>query len=165
MADISGQPPRSNNPPPFLVRLFATGLFTGYSPLAPGTAGSLLGIAVYLLTPVGRPVVLAAATAVTFLLGTAASASMEKAYGSDPSIVVIDEVVGMWISLLALPATPAVIVSAFVLFRIFDTFKPPPARNFEAMKHGFGVMMDDVAAGIYANLAVRLLLAIFPGLG
>lgn len=164
MGDTSAPPSPADSPAPLAVRLFATGLFVGYSPLIPGTAGSLLGLAIYPLIMVGGTPVLVAAIAVCFIVGVAASASMEKYYGEDPPIVVIDEIVGMWISLLFLPPSIPLAACAFVLFRIFDTIKPPPARNLESLKHGFGVMTDDVAAGIYANIGAHLILLLFPGL-
>ena len=74
----------------------------------------------------------------------------------------IDEIVGMWISLLFLPKTFFVILLAFIFFRLFDILKPPPARQLEPLPNGWGIMLDDVMAGIYANLAVRLVLLVFP---
>jgi phosphatidylglycerophosphatase A len=76
----------------------------------------------------------------------------------DPSIVVIDEVVGMWISLLAIPMGISAAILAFLFFRTFDILKPFPARQMEHLPGGWGIMMDDVVAGIYANIATRLLL-------
>ncbi len=83
---------------------------------------------------------------------------MEKQFGDDPSIVVIDEVVGMWISLLFLPKTLLVATLAFLLFRAHDIVKIPPARQLEAVPNGFGIMLDDVVAGIYANISLRMVL-------
>jgi phosphatidylglycerophosphatase A len=75
---------------------------------------------------------------------------------ADPSIVVIDEIVGVWIALLHLPKTSLIVVAAFVAFRVFDIIKPPPARQLERVPRGWGIMLDDVVAGIYANIAVQL---------
>ena len=162
-------PPTSteqNSPPPpsFLTRCIATGFFSGYSPVIPGTAGSLVGLLVYTIPGLENVVALASAVAVGFCIGVLTSRKMEQQYGEDPQIVVIDEVVGMWISLFMLQKTLMIGVCAFVLFRIYDTVKPPPARQLERYKHGWGIMLDDVAAGIYANLTVRLLLLLFPGI-
>jgi phosphatidylglycerophosphatase A len=77
---------------------------------------------------------------------------------ADPSIVVIDEIVGVWIALWMLPYSFVVIALAFVAFRAFDIVKPPPARQLERIPNGWGIMLDDVAAGLYANLAVRAVL-------
>jgi phosphatidylglycerophosphatase A len=151
--------PQNRSDVPFLVRMLATGVFTGYSPVAPGTAGSLLGVGLYLIPGMREGAVLLAAIAVVFLAGTAAARRMERQYGEDPPVVVIDEVVGMWISLLMVePATPASIAAAFVFFRIYDTLKPPPARWMEKLSGGWGIMLDDVIAAVYANISTRLLI-------
>ncbi len=165
MAEASESLNQKNNPPvPFLVRCLATGFFSGYSPVASGTAGSLVGLAMFLIPAMQATTVLAAAIVVMFFIGTYVSARMEQAFGDDPSIVVIDEVVGMWISLLLLPVSIWICVLAFVLFRVFDIFKPPPARRIEKLRNGWGIMLDDVIAGLYANLAVRLMIVAFPNL-
>ncbi|OLD77060.1 MAG: hypothetical protein AUI33_04460, partial [Ignavibacteria bacterium 13_1_40CM_2_61_4] len=98
---------------------------------------------------------------VTFLIGVYASAQMENDLGEDPPVVVIDEVVGMWISLLLLPKTVWAVSLSFLFFRAFDILKPPPARRLERYRHGWGVMLDDVAAAVYANVAARLVLLLF----
>ena len=82
---------------------------------------------------------------------------MERHYGQDPSEVVLDEIVGQWIALIFLPKVWYLVAASFFLFRFFDIVKPPPARQFDAKHGGFAIMMDDVAAGIYANLAVQVL--------
>ncbi len=76
----------------------------------------------------------------------------------DPSVVVIDEIVGMWVTLFLLPLDLLTVLTSFVLFRMFDVLKPPPARQVENVPHGWGIMLDDIIAGIYANLGTRLLL-------
>ena len=147
----------------FLTRFLATGFFAGYSPVIPGTAGSLVGLLLYYAIPgMENTYILSAASLLVLLVGIFVSAKMEKRYGEDPSIVVIDEVVGMWISLLILPKNLLVALMAFVWFRVYDTIKPPPARQLEHLQHGWGVMLDDVAAGIYANVTVRIILYLFP---
>ena len=143
----------------------ATGLGSGYSPVAPGTAGSAVGLLLYCgverLT-LGLQVVV---VLTLFALGVAVAGDVARRAGiEDPGIVVVDEVVGMWVSLLALPFTPIVALAAFVLFRIMDVFKPFPARQLEDLPAGWGIMADDVMAGIYANAALRLALLLFPRL-
>ena len=83
---------------------------------------------------------------------------MEEKHGNDPGIIVIDEFVGQWISLLFLPRILWIYVAAFMLFRIFDILKPFPANDSQKLKHGWGVMIDDVIAGIYTNLVLQLLI-------
>lgn len=134
----------------------ATALGSGYSPVAPGTAGSAVGLLLFwplYLLPAAAQV---AAVAILFFAGVAASTRVARGVGlEDPGIVVVDEVVGMWTSLLFLPLTPLTALAGFVLFRILDVFKPYPARQLESLPGGWGIMSDDLMAGIYANLLLR----------
>jgi phosphatidylglycerophosphatase A len=141
----------------------ATGFGAGYSPIAPGTAGSLLGL--LLFWPLrGLPTAFqVGAVVLLFLAGTAAATRVARRVGAhDPGIVVVDEVVGMWASLLFLPFTPATAALGFVFFRVLDVVKPYPARDLEALPEGWGIMSDDLMAGVYANLALRLALLVWP---
>ncbi len=145
------------------AQLVATGAGSGYAPFAPGTAGSLVGL--LLFWPLSRlPFVgQAGVTVALFLLGTLAAAHLASRLGlKDPGIVVVDEVVGQWVSLLLLPLTPLTVVLGFLLFRLLDVLKPWPARDFERLPGGWGIMADDVMAGIYANLLVRVGLLVWP---
>ena len=144
-----------------LTASFASVMFLGYAPVASGTVGSLpaIGVALWLKEKPAHLLVLAA---VIFLLGIAASARAQKLFGDDdPSEVTIDEFVGMLLAFLWLPMTLHCVVTVFILFRLFDIFKPFPARQFERLGGGLGIMADDVVAGIYANLAFRLLVYVF----
>ncbi len=122
--------------------------------MAPGTVGSALALLVLWLLPsttTARVVFLVVAT----VGGIAAAARVERMSGTkDPSIIVIDEVAGMTLSVLVLPLTPGVALVAFLLFRLFDVVKPFPANVSEALPGGFGVMVDDLIAGAYALLVV-----------
>lgn len=146
---------------PSLVSLcssaLATGFGSGYSPFAPGTAGSLVGLVLFWplqRLDLGLQV---AVVIVVFVLGVAVAGDVAQRVGrEDPGIVVVDEVVGMWISLLALPWSPGVAFAGFFLFRVMDVVKPFPARRLEDLPAGWGIMADDVMAGIYANVALRL---------
>jgi phosphatidylglycerophosphatase A len=80
----------------------------------------------------------------------------------DPGVVVVDEVVGMWASLIWLPFTLGTALAGFVIFRIMDIFKPYPARDLESLHGGWGIMADDLMAGIYANLLLRVALRVWP---
>ena len=150
--------------PVSLAALFvATGAGSGYAPIAPGTAGSALGLLLFwplswlpLFWQIG-------VTAAVFVLGTLAASRVATEVGlKDPGIVVVDEVVGMWISLLFLPLTPIVAALGFLLFRLLDVVKPWPARDFERLPGGWGIMTDDVMAGVYANLLLRVGLLVWP---
>ncbi len=150
-----------SGPEPSLpIKVFASGLFTGYVPAASGTLGSAIAVAFYLIPGFESPILLGLILLVVFGLGIKASSIMEKRYGHDPAEVTIDEVVGMWITLLFLPKTILVVLIAFFVFRFFDIVKPFPARELDKMHGGFGIMMDDVVSGIYANITMQMVLLI-----
>ena len=132
----------------------------GYLPLMPGTFGSLVGIGVFLLLGSLLPQ-LVGVVVITFAGIWAASRTERNLRLKDPGKVVVDEVAGQMIALLPLsflavgPAKSGVIVS-FILFRLFDIFKPYPARRFERLRGGLGIMADDLVAGLYAALVLYL---------
>ena len=144
--------------------LLATCGWVGYVPLAPGTAGSLVGLACYgavrLLAGEWTQLALLAAVAGC---GVWAATAAERHFGrSDPGAVVIDEVAGMLLTLLWLPVTWQGAVAGFCLFRLFDVVKPFPARQVERLSGGWGIMADDIAAAAYAHVALRILMAALP---
>lgn len=145
---------------PFAAGLIATGFYTGYFPLFPGTVGSAFAFFLFLIFKLHASFLFLPLIVGTFLIGTYASSVVEKMLGNDPSIVVIDEIVGMWISLIFLPNNFFVWAAAFFLFRVFDIIKPFPCRRLEKIKGGVGVMLDDVMAGIYTNLLLQLIVLI-----
>jgi phosphatidylglycerophosphatase A len=145
-----------------LALAIATGLGVGYVPFAPGTFGSALGLLLWALLP-SAPAPNVAAILFVFLLGTWASHETERHYArTDPGVVVIDEVLGMLVSLLMVPVGWPGAVLAFFLFRFFDVVKPYPANHLERLRGGLGIMSDDAMAGVYANIVLRLLQAILP---
>ena len=141
---------------PFLPVLIGTGFGSGFSPFAPGTAGALLAsiiwVALYFLLPFSWVLWLTAALVIVFTFaGIWAADKLETYWGEDPSRVVVDEMVGVWIALLAAPSGSVWYgLGAFALFRLFDIFKPLGIRRMESFPGGFGVMMDDILAGIYS---------------
>lgn len=136
--------------------IIATGFGSGFSPIAPGTAGALLATAIWFglsyLVSFSLLQILTSLLIVLFTIAGIWSANgVEKIWGKDPSRVVVDEMVGVWIALLAVPkGNLYYILAAFVLFRLFDIFKPLGIRKMENLKGGVGVMMDDILAGIYS---------------
>jgi phosphatidylglycerophosphatase A len=144
--------------PSFGTKLFASALFSGYAPVASGTVGSAVGVAIYLIPGFESLACIGPFILIVFIVGLKVAAIMEQRYGHDPSEVTIDEVVGMWISLFLLPKKIFVVLAAFFLFRFLDIVKPFPAHKFDAMHGGFGIMMDDVVAGIYANIIIQLII-------
>ena len=146
-----------------VAAVVATGFGAGYSPIAPGTAGSLVGLLLFWpLRSLPTPIQVAVLVAV-FLAGVAAGARVARSVGvEDPGIVVVDEVAGMWTTLLFLPFTPFTAGLGFVLFRVMDVWKPYPARQLEDLPGGWGIMADDLMAAVYANLLVRIALMVLP---
>jgi len=142
----------------------ATGLGTGYSPLVPGTVGSLPGLALaWAARTAAGPYGLLAATLIVAAVGFwAAEGGARHFGGEDPRPVVIDEIAGQMLTLLWIPPTPAALVLGFVVFRVFDVWKPFPAGRLESLPGGSGIMADDLMAGVYANLVVRIALAWLP---
>ncbi|MFZ0389020.1 MAG: phosphatidylglycerophosphatase A [Calditrichia bacterium] len=141
----------------FLNYLIATALGAGYSPVAPGTAGSLLALLIiYFCAPLNDFFLIAVLILLLFL-GVYSGTAVEREKGPDPSLVVIDEVVGMGISLLFLPADWRLFLVAFLFFRLFDIWKPPPVDQSQDLPGGWGIMMDDVLAGFYALICTHLL--------
>ncbi len=135
----------------------ATALGTGYFPKAPGTAGSLFAILILYLFTISETTLIFLIILFT-VLGIWTATVIENKKGSDPSIVVIDEVVGQWISLLYIPFTTIPVLLAFILFRFFDIYKPFPIDQSQKLKGGYGIMVDDIIAGIYSNLVIQLIL-------
>ena len=147
-----------------LAVFIATVGYCGYSPFAPGTVGSAAGLIVYLLVWwTHSAVVEIALIAGLFAAGVWAGTIAEQYFGGiDPGPVVIDEVVGMLITLAFIPVGWFAALTGFLLFRIFDVIKPFPAGRFEQLHGGLGVMADDAMAAVYANLSLRLLMWLVP---
>ncbi len=144
-----------------LTKIFASALYTGFSPVASGTAGSLIGLLIYFLPSFEKTFVILPLSFIVLVLGAFAAKKMETAYGPDPRQVTIDEVLGMWISLLFLQKTIMIAVLTFIIFRIMDIIKPWPARFFDKRSGGWSIMLDDVVAGIYTNLLLQICLFFF----
>ena len=145
-----------------LVKVIASVFFLGYVPVASGTVGTLVGL---LLVLAARNAlwVYAALTVVLFAVGIWASAEAEVIFKErDSHFIIIDEVVGFLITMFGIHNRGwLILMIGFVLNRVFDILKPFPLRRWEDLPRGWGVMMDDVGAGIYSNLTLRILLAVF----
>jgi phosphatidylglycerophosphatase A len=139
--------------------------YVGFAPIAPGTWGAALGLALHVaLRWSGSGWLELLVIAVVFAAGLWSAGRVEHELGKDPAAVVVDEVLGMLITLALLDVSVAGAVTGFVIFRVLDVIKPFPAARFEHIKGGMGVMLDDVMAGVYSNLALRLLSLAIPGL-
>ena len=161
-AKLTDKPSRPRGP--LVATSIATFFGIGRLHPGPGTWGSaatmlLWAAAAYELPPTLRtPVAFAVAILVT-LVGIPAATRVSRASGSkDPQFVVIDEVAGQLIALIAVPLAWKTFLAGFILFRVFDILKPPPVRQLERLPEGTGIVLDDVAAGIYAFIVMQLLL-------
>ncbi|MGE0591463.1 MAG: phosphatidylglycerophosphatase A [Vicinamibacterales bacterium] len=143
----------------------ATCGFVGYAPVAPGTFGSAAGLVLFAAlrtwsTSAGEVV----AVLLLFVVGAWSGTIAERSAGrTDPGIVVIDEVLGMLVTLIFLPVGVVGAIVGFLVFRVLDIVKPWPARALEHLPGGWGIMADDAMAGVYGNLLMRVLL-LLPGL-
>jgi phosphatidylglycerophosphatase A len=149
----------------FAALALATCLGVGYVPLAPGTVGSLAGLAVWALLPSDWRLQ-ALAIVVLFAAGSWSASAAERHFKStDPGPVVIDEVMGMLVTLWLVPVGWVGAFIGFLCFRVFDVIKPYPANRLEDLHGGVGVMADDGMAAVYANLALRACLSAAAWLG
>ena len=140
----------------------ATGGGVGYSPFAPGTVGSLLGVALVVpLLYLPWPVHLGATLVLTAIAVWVAGPVARKLGHPDPPQIVIDEIAGMWFAVIALPPTPYDLGAVFLLFRLIDVVKPAPIPRLERLPGGLGIVADDVAAGLLARALWWLLKANF----
>lgn len=142
----------------FIVKALATGFYSGYSPVVAGTVGSIppLLIAYFFI---GESIsVLWIVTIVTLIISIWAAGEAENLFGHDSKMIVSDEWAGMFITLLYVPHTPIAYLISFVWFRFFDVIKLWPAGKAEKLSGGWGVTMDDVVAGVQANLVTHLTL-------
>lgn len=141
-----------------LVRMLSTFFSVGNFPVGPGSMASAVGVLLYMA--VEKVFVLyALLLIIVCVVGFKVSGRMEDLLkAKDPSCIVIDEVAGVLIAFFALPLTWPVIITAFFLFRAFDMFKLYPVNKFDDMGGGYGIMMDDIVAGIYTNLTMQLAL-------
>ena len=158
--------PRGASP---FIRLLATGGLLGYSPIAPGTAGALgCAVLLWFLLPeitTGSPPLSIAAYLVSIAafvaLSTWAADAAEQSFGEkDASRIVIDEFAGYLIAVAFLPKTLLVYGTAFLVFRVVDVLKPFPAARLESIPGGAGIVLDDLVAGLYTNILVRIMLLV-----
>jgi len=142
----------------FIALALATALGAGYAPVAPGTFGSAVGLVLWWLLP-ASPAVQLFAIVVIFVLGSWSGSIAERHFKStDPGPVVLDEVLGMLITLFMNPVGWSGAILGFVLFRLADIVKPYPANKLEALHGGVGIMADDAMAAVYSNLALRVVI-------
>lgn len=156
---------------PFIINLIGSAFFVGHIPFASGTFGSLLAFGIFMIYRVSEYWILLLLIVVFFGIGVFVSEIMRKRYGEDPPQVVIDEVVGQWVTYLVgtvffdmffraksfdpefnYTSKIAFGLIGFLLFRFFDIIKLQPAKYYDSKDSGFAIMMDDIVAGIYAGI-------------
>jgi phosphatidylglycerophosphatase A len=158
-------PVQNQNATKWCAYAIATFFGAGYGKPGPGTWGSVAALllwaacnALFHPTPHALLIILLAGIALSLLAGIPAATIVARTSGrKDPQIVVIDEVAGQWITLVACPFDLRHALICLVLFRVFDMTKPPPVRQLESLPEGWGIVMDDVAAGLYAGGVAALL--------
>lgn len=150
---------RRNSP---LAEWIATGVGAGYLPVAPGTWGSIEAVAAawaaHRWFPARERLLIAAAAALFSIMGVwAAGRTARDAKDPDPSKVVVDEIAGQLLTFLFVPLSASVLILGFLFFRVFDIIKPFPARQSEDLPGGWGIMADDLIAGVFAGVCLLLL--------
>ena len=151
------QPKQAHGGAAAVATWLATGFGSGFSPVAPGTAGTLVAVPLAYLLPAGFPAQgLVVALVVALAIWSAGVAA--PGFGlKDPGQIVVDEIAGYLVTVAFLPAGWVTLAVGFVLFRLFDIAKPPPCRWAETLPGGLGIVADDLLAGLYANLVIRIL--------
>ena len=148
-----------------LAKLTATGMYSGYSPLVPGTVGTIPAWLIAFLLIRGDPSILAVVAAAVFIVSVWSAGKAEQMLGHDSKKIVIDEWAGMFLALLFVPYSFGNYLIAFFAFRAFDVIKLPPAARAEKLPGGWGVTMDDVVAGIQANVMTQVVLLVVGWFG
>jgi len=144
-----------------LEKLIGSGLFTGFITVAPGTIASLAALIVYLIPGFDTPSILILLITLSILVGVPVADKFESVYGKDPKQCTIDECAGMWITLLFMPKKIWWLALAFLIWRFMDIVKPFPIKKLEKIKGGWGVMLDDILAGVYSFIAIQLIIYFF----
>ena len=143
----------------FTAKILSTCFGLGFFPAAPGTVTSMAAVLCYFFIPLlHNPLLLLFLVLISSGIGIWAGGVMEEHYGNDPSIVTIDELAGQWLALVALPEGVVPLVLSLVFFRFFDIAKPGPVDALQRLPGGWGIMLDDLLAGLFANFFVRVLL-------
>jgi phosphatidylglycerophosphatase A len=144
-----------------LCKLIASVFYIGYLPVAPGSLGSFTALFLYFFIK-DSPGMMSLGIVSCFILGILTAGRAERVFGSqDSDEIIIDEFTGMLVSLYLLPPTMGYVVSAFLLFRFFDIVKPRPINKLETIGGSWGIMLDDLMAGVYTNVILQLVFRIF----
>ena len=140
----------------YLAQVIASTAYSGYFPIAPGTVGAAVAIAVLFILPPLSWEVLSIASIVFFFVGVWAATEAEKLWGHDAGRINWDEVVGMMVTVVVLPKHWISYCAAFFVFRFFDVIKPYPIGISQKLPGGWGIMIDDVLAGVFSNILLQI---------
>jgi phosphatidylglycerophosphatase A len=148
----------NNNAVKAFILFIAQGAYSGRVPIAPGTAGTVVGVLLYFLIMGMTPVWYVALCNLVAGIGVWAAEEAEKLLGKkDAPSIVIDEIAGFLLAMFMIPPTWGMIIVGFVLFRFFDILKPWPLKRLEKMHGGVGVMLDDIGAAVYTNIVLQII--------
>lgn len=138
-----------------IEKTIGSGIYTGYSPVASGTVASLAALLIFLIPGFENPSLMILVISFSILIGKNIADKFETTYGKDPAQYTLDEFIGTWISLLFLPKKIWYLIPAFFIWRAMDIVKPFPIRKMESFKGGWGVIVDDIGAGIYTFMIMQ----------
>ena len=148
------------------AKIIATFFGVGYLPVMPGTWGSLAGLLVYVIFLKTNLSLHVLSFSIALILGFIASKDSQAMFGKkDPGVIVIDEVAGILLVFIFVPFSALNLIFGFFLFRLFDTLKPAPAGSFEKLPGSYGIMLDDIIAGVYSNICLQAVNMIGLNLG
>lgn len=139
-----------------IEKFIGSGFYTGFIPRASGTFASVIALLLFLIPGFENPSILIFLISLAIVVGVKIANKFESVYGKDPSQFTLDEFIGTWITLLFIPKKIWYLVPAFILWRFLDIVKPFPANKLESLKGGWGVVLDDVMAGIYSFMIVQI---------
>jgi len=140
-----------------IEKIIGSGLLTGFSPFASGTVASFLALLFYLFVPgFSNPTLMMLLISFLLLIGVKLAVKFETIYGNDPKQFTLDEFIGSWISFLFLPKKLWIVIPAFLIWRMMDIYKPFPIKNLEKYKNGWGVILDDVLAGLFSFFVIQI---------
>jgi len=138
-----------------------SGFYSGYFPKIPGTMGSFGALLIFLIPGFEKPIIIIPMIVFSILISVYLGNYFEMKYGKDPAIFTLDEYVGTWIAFLFLPKTMLIITIGFILWRVLDIIKPYPANKLEAIKGGWGIVLDDVISGMYSLIIMHIFNILF----
>lgn len=138
-----------------------TGFYSGYLPKAPGTFGSLVALGIYLIPGFENLNIIIPILVLTIIISIYLGSYFEIKFGKDPSIFVLDEFIGTWITYLFLPKNIVIVTLGFIIWRVLDIYKPFPAKNVEELKGGLGINLDDIISGMYSLIIMHIFNVLF----